>query len=113
MAIPALSGQIVRVARTQTAVDQALVACGLERFRLAQGTLPESLDSLAPAYLKAAPRDLITGEALRYRPATDGTYLLYATGWNGTDEGGAFVPTPATGNRPATEGDWPWPGLKP
>jgi hypothetical protein len=112
LALPALEGQLVRFGRTQASADMALVACALERHRLAQGGLPEALDGLAPAHLKAVPRDLITGEALRYRPAADGTYLLYATGWNGTDEGGVLAPVPATGNRPATEGDWPWPVLK-
>ena len=36
------------VAFAQTSVNQAIVACALERFRLANGVYPETLDQLVP-----------------------------------------------------------------
>lgn len=98
--VPALVGQQPRMARIATGLDQARVACALERFRLARKAYPEALQELAPAFLAPVPHDLITGAALRYARSGD-AYRLYALGWNGTDEGG-------TRAMEATEGDWVW-----
>ena len=89
-------------ARNQTMINQALIVCALERFRLAHGQYPETLDALAPQFIAAIPHDVIGGQPLHYRRAADGTFLLYSVGWNGLDDGG-------TPGKSITEGDWVWP----
>src|SRR5262249_33555473 len=54
---PALTRSVSRVGRAQTYVDAARVACALERFRLANGRLPEMLDALVPRFIDAIPND--------------------------------------------------------
>ena len=108
IAIPGLQGQNARAAARQVGVDQALVACALERHRLAHQGYPESLGELVPAYLAAIPTDVPAGGPLRYRRTEDG-YLLYSLGSNGTDEGGRSAPVKAPEARPdPNSGDWVW-----
>ncbi|MEI9999853.1 MAG: hypothetical protein WDO13_12195 [Verrucomicrobiota bacterium] len=96
-------------ARMQTSIDQARIACALERCRLAQGKYPATLDALAPAFIDAVPRDIINGEPYRYRLNADDTFLLYSVGWNQTDDGGKEVDEPGRQHRDDTQGDWVWP----
>jgi len=91
-------------AHSQTEINQALVACALERFRLAHGEYPENLDALLPQFLAAIPHDVIGGGPLHYRRASEGTFVLYSVGWNGRDDGGVRGQP-----SPATDGDWVWP----
>ena len=49
----------------QTVVDLATLACALERYRLANGEFPATLDSLAPQFLTQLPHDIINGEPLK------------------------------------------------
>ena len=48
MLIPSCSNLAEKTAYTQAAADTAAIACALERYRLANGHYPESLDSLVP-----------------------------------------------------------------
>ncbi len=93
MLLPAVSRTTERSATMQSTVDLARVAIALERHRLKHGSLPATLDALDAALKPAGglPRDVITGEPLRYKPSADGRFQLYATGWNGTDDGGEVV----------------------
>ncbi|HTA30868.1 MAG TPA: hypothetical protein VK731_10295, partial [Candidatus Cybelea sp.] len=86
----------------QTLVHQALIACALERFRLAHGQYPENLDSLIPQFVDKIPHDLIGGQPPHYRRAPDGAFVLYSIGWSGRDGGGVRGKSNA-------EGDWVWP----
>jgi hypothetical protein len=98
-----------KVAREQTAVNLARVAIALERFRLAHGEYPESLDALAPQFIAQVPHDVIGGQPLKYRREADGLFTLYSVGWNETDDGGVLVFT--EGNTPQvdnSQGDWVW-----
>lgn len=99
---PALSGQNLRVARAQSALDLAILACALERHRLEKGRYPETLTALVPAYLPKSPVDVVEGQNLRYAPGREG-FTLYSLGWNLTDEGGQ-VPPKGSEN----QGDWVW-----
>ena len=90
-------------AYNQTAINQARVACALERYRLAHGEYPGTPAELVPQYLDQVPRDVIGGALPHYRRGTDGTFVLYSIGWNGKDNGG--VPG---GPPPDTKGDWMW-----
>jgi hypothetical protein len=109
MLMPAMGRAVVKSARMQTYVDEAIVACALERQRLANGKLPDTLDALTPRFIEKIPADLIDGKPLRYRPKPDGGYVIYAVGWNRTDDGGEMAWT--KGTKPgvdATKGDWIW-----
>jgi hypothetical protein len=105
--MPAHLKAVERFARAQAAVDEARLACALERYRLANGQFPETLESLAPKYIDALPSDVINGQPFKYRRTDDGQFILYSVGWNETDDGGKVVLT-KTGTADADKGDWVW-----
>lgn len=78
--------------------------CALERYRLANGEFPETLESLAPRYIDRAPNDVIGGQPYKYRRTKDGQFMLYSVGWNEKDDGG--VPGKTLFDQ--TQGDWVW-----
>ncbi len=90
-------------ARSQTEINHALIACALERYRLARGDYPENLDSLVPQFIDTIPHDVIGGEPMHYHHAPDGTFVLYSVGWNSRDDGGA-----PSHPWPNIDGDWLW-----
>jgi hypothetical protein len=97
-------------ARGQVWGDQIRIACALERYRLAHGIYPSSLDQLVPACVADVPRDVINEQPYHYRLRPDGTYLLYSIGWNQTDDGGKVVYLKDLPKRfDYTQGDWVWP----
>lgn len=98
-----------RYGRAQTAIDEAIVACAIERYRLATGRLPDALAALVPQFLEKVPSDIMDGRPLRYHPEPDGGYVLYSVGWNRTDDGGQIALTKGTtpGIDP-NRGDWVW-----
>lgn len=57
----------------------AALACALERFHLEHGRYPQELASLAPNLLPKAPRDVFTGNPIRYQ-VTPGGFILTASG---------------------------------
>ncbi|MGO8698870.1 MAG: hypothetical protein ACLQVY_14240 [Limisphaerales bacterium] len=100
--------------RTQTEINLALVACALERFRMAQGRFPDKLDALAPVFLEKLPHDIMNGQPLKYRLTEDGRFVLYSVGWNQIDDGGT-VPNPLKtdslrerSSYRSETGDWVW-----
>lgn len=102
---PVYMGQ--RIAAIQNAVDMANVGCALERYRLAHGTYPASLISLAPDLIPIIPPDVVNGAPLKYRCLDDGRFMLYSVGWNGVDDGG--IPgTNQYGRFSQKDGDWVW-----
>jgi hypothetical protein len=112
--VPAISRAARRAAFAQAGIEQANVACALQRFRLAHGVYPESLQSLAPQFIAKVPHDIINGQPLKYRRGEDGQYVLYSVGWNETDDGGRAAMTKsgeADGRGVSVEleqGDWVW-----
>jgi hypothetical protein len=107
--LPALGGAVKRFASGQSSVDLARVAIALERYRLAHGAYPESLDVLAPQFIAQLPHDIINGQALHYRRAADGQFVLYSVGWNETDDGGVVVSYKGSSSRvDISQGDWVW-----
>ena len=119
MLLPALGNAVKKFAYAQATVDLARTAIALERYRLAHGEFPESLDALAPQFIAQVPHDVIGGEPLKYRRVADqpsqssgsasGQFVLYSVGWNEKDDGGAVVYT--KGNTPGVDtaqGDWVW-----
>jgi hypothetical protein len=115
---PALSKANAKAGRIQTYVDEARIACALERFRLANGQLPDTLDTLVPRFIAALPHDMIDGQPLRFRRASDGGYVLYSIGWNRVDDGGnapvksgpggVNAKISEAGDTDAESGDWVW-----
>jgi hypothetical protein len=91
------------VARNQTMVNQALVACGLERYRLIYHEYPETLAGLKPEFLAKAQHEVLNGQPFKYRRLADDKFLLYSVGWNEVDDGG-------TPGKAVSEGDWVWDG---
>jgi hypothetical protein len=65
----------------------ARIALAIERYRLAQGGLPDSLGDLIPTSLDAVPTDPFDGQPLRYKKLANG-YVVYSVGENGKDDGG-------------------------
>ena len=89
---------------SQTTANQAALACALERYRLANGQFPKTLDALTPQFIAHPPNDVITGQPYKYRLATNGQFILYSVGWNEKDDGG--VPGKELFDK--TQGDWVW-----
>jgi hypothetical protein len=102
--LPGLNGIHFRAATAKTAADEAALACALERYRLANGQFPETLEALPPRFISRAPNDVITGQPYKYRRAADGQFILYSVGWNEKDDGGA----PGKGLFDKAQGDWVW-----
>lgn len=101
---------------TQTEINLALIACALERFRMAHGHFPEALDALAPEFLEKLPHDIINDEPLKYRLNEDGRFTLYSVGWNEEDDGGTYPSRETSSAKQFRElseyhpetGDWVW-----
>jgi hypothetical protein len=97
------------------ATRQAMMACALERYRLANGQYPAALEELVPGLLKELPPDPLapSGGTYSYRQA-DSAYAIVSVGLNHRDEGGK--PSPADvhwqGGQhlfpKVEEGDWVW-----
>ena len=85
------------VAFAQTSVNQATIACALERFRLVNRVYPERLEQLVPALLPRIPHDAVSGRPMIYQPVGKGSFILRGVGPNGTDDR----------NKKASD-DWLW-----
>jgi hypothetical protein len=83
--------------------DEARIACRIERYRLAHGSLPETLDVLVPAYGSSLPTDVMTGTSYHYKVTAPDKYLLWSVGWNLVDDGGRWD----QGNN-QEDPDWVW-----
>ena len=85
------------VAFAQTALNQAIIACALERHRLARGLYPETLEQLLPEYLRTIPKDVVRGLPMIYENDGDGKFTLRSVGPNQTNDRG----------KPVSD-DWLW-----
>jgi hypothetical protein len=112
--LPALPKLAQRAANAQEGVDMAVLACALERYRLARGQFPETLDALMPQFVTQVPHDIINGEPLHYRRTDDGQFQIYSVGWNGKDDGGTLATNKNKSDKESPtrpnleEGDWVW-----
>jgi len=95
----------IRYLATHSRTQFARIACAVERFRIATGATPPSLEALVPEYLPKVPHDVMDGAPLRYRRDDDQSYLLYSVAMNGRDDGGTV------GKRlgVSRQLDWIWP----
>jgi len=101
--VPSVKNSAKNFAHGQTCLDLARTACALERYRLAEGEHPETLDALSPGFLETVPRDVVTGSPLKYGRLPDHSYVLYSIGWNEQDDNGK-----PGGVEKLDEGDWVW-----
>ena len=109
IAIPNFTKAEQTTVHNQTMVNEAQIACALERYRLAHGEYPGTLDALVPQFIEKLPHDIIGGAPLIYRPKADGKFLLYSVGWNEKDDGGQQeTPQAKNGAADFTKGDWVW-----
>lgn len=82
------------IARLRCAVTGLVI----ERYRLADGRLPDALSDLVPKYLSGIPADPFDGNPLHYRKPDKG-YIVYSIGWDGKDNGGVEnPPEPSSGD---------------
>ena len=107
LTVPNFKKAVQVMARNQTYANEALITCALERYRLANGSYPDSLDALTPKFLEKIPHDIVNGEAMKYRHAGD-SFVLYSIGWNEKDDGGVEASTDKSSVTYMTEGDWVW-----
>jgi hypothetical protein len=109
VAIPNFRKAAQIAARDQTLVNEALVVCALERYHLAHGEYPETLDALAPQFIEKVPHDFIGGQPLKYHRTSDGKFLLYSVGWNEKDDGGNPGSNKGGSTQwDVTDPDWVW-----
>ena len=107
--LPALERTAKKSANAQTYLNLARIACALERYRLANGNYPETLDVLSPKFISKLPHDIINGQPLKYRRNADGSFVLYSVGWNETDDGGTVgMKSGKTPSVDQDKGDWVW-----
>ena len=79
--------------RTIVELRMTRAAIAVERFRRAEGRLPDSLVEVAPRFIDSVPMDPFGNRAIGYRKTEKG-YVVYSTGEDGVDHGGTPVPTP-------------------
>ncbi len=105
--MPAVISATEKAVMSQTSVDEAVLACALERYRLAQGDYPPTLDALVPTFITNLPPDRINCQPIKYRRTNDGKFTLYSVGWNEKDDGGV-AEIREKGWQNYREGDWVW-----
>jgi hypothetical protein len=104
---PPLARNANQMAFGQASADLARTSCALERYHLAHGDYPETLDALAPQFIAELPHDIINGQQLHYRREANGQFVLYSVGWNETDDDGQIVLN-KNGMVDREKGDWVW-----
>jgi hypothetical protein len=107
MVLPAYGRAIQRFARGQASLELARLGCALERYRLANGQFPETLEALTPRFIRKVPMDVINGGALKYERVGDDQFTLYSVGWNERDDGGQ-ISLARSGSQDQDQGDWVW-----
>jgi hypothetical protein len=108
MFLPGLTKAAHRFAFAQGTLNLVRSGCALERYRLATGKYPETLDALAPRFISKVPRDPIGGQPLLYRCTDNQHFVLYSVGWNQTDDDGQVCVLPRSGAVDLDRGDWVW-----
>jgi hypothetical protein len=107
--MPDFTRAIKTATQQQTLLNQARIACALERFRLRNKRYPNSLAALAPEFMDKLPHDIIGGQPLKYSLASNGKFSLYSVGWNQTDDHGSTAILPNSNGTPEwSKQDWVW-----
>ncbi len=88
IAMPALVSAVKRTAEHETDLNQAAIACALERYYINHESYPNSLQILVPDFIEELPRDPMDHQPMRYKRIDGGRYQLHSVGWDGDDNGG-------------------------
>jgi hypothetical protein len=94
--MPGTIGFVDACLRMRALRSAASTALAVERYRLAHGRWPDSLEQLVPEYLTAVPTDPFLDMPLRYRRETGGV-VVYSVGPDDQDDGGRRDPDNPTG----------------
>jgi hypothetical protein len=84
---PSMSKVYKITLRVRSGVDGTITVLAIERYRLAEKKLPETLADLVPAYLPEVYVDPFDGKPLKYRQDDPG-YRVWGVGEDGIDNGG-------------------------
>jgi hypothetical protein len=86
----------------------AATACAVERYRLANGALPATLDALVPTFIDAIPVDPFRDDQgpVSYRIREDGGYAIYTWAQNRKDDGGIPRDRKKKEGSDWSNGDW-------
>jgi hypothetical protein len=87
MSMPGNVAAVEAVLRGDALTRTADAALACERFRRQEGSWPQSLNALVPAYLPSLPIDPFSGKPLVMKTLDDGR-LIYSVGSNQVDDGG-------------------------
>ncbi|MBL7224427.1 MAG: hypothetical protein ISS72_11285 [Candidatus Brocadiae bacterium] len=87
MILPALGRVFIEGQNHMARLDSARLGLAALRYRAQKGKLPDTLDALAPDFVKAVPVDPFNGKPLLYRTTPQG-FTVYSLGENGKDDGG-------------------------
>lgn len=110
----AYQGIADRALMVQARINQARIACALERHFIKHQAYPDQLSALVPQYLPAVPLDPMDARPMRYQKTTAGRYKLWSLGFDGDDDGGKVIPGPKDDRlKPKLKasdypGDWVW-----
>ncbi len=85
--MPAFSRVITINIKGIAQLRAARVALAVLRYRLATGSLPDTLTELVPTYLESIPDDPFDGRPLRYEKLETG-FVVYSVGEDRRDDGG-------------------------
>jgi hypothetical protein len=113
MYCPATLGIPAHMIYSQTVINQATIACALERYRIEKGSYPESLDDVKLADGKPLPVELLTGKPMSYRRTSNGKYALWSSSFDEKNHGGQRVldkknPEKTRFKSEDYAGDWVW-----
>jgi len=120
LAMPATTGVLRQAVYVKAIMDQARIACALERHRIVEGGYPDSLDSLKMADVSSPPSDVVDGKPMHYRKTQNAKYALWSVGFDSEDNNGVRGASGDKGDKgehadpaadPAKEGylgDWVW-----
>ncbi|MBN1974379.1 MAG: hypothetical protein JW787_12120 [Sedimentisphaerales bacterium] len=81
------SDELVSISRLRT----ALAALAIQRYRLKNNKLPDSLSNLVPEYLDSVPSDPFNGKELRYKKLDSG-FVVHSVDQDLIDDGGQEEP---------------------
>jgi hypothetical protein len=109
--ISSISHSVTMGLRSQGQTRALVAALAAERFRLAKGHWPNSLEELSPTYLDAVPADPLDGKPIRYAIIPEGIKTWTIGGDdNNQDDGGDVQRIESVRTRPK---DWGWVILNP
>ena len=98
MVLPGYARASDALLRDRATIDVFVLGMAIERYKLANGVPPDTLDQLVPAFIDAVPVDIFANEPCKYLRLPDG-YVVYSIGPDRTDNSGLEREAGAKGKR--------------